>query len=84
MSDSAELSKPAIEHDNTTESEGDCSDTDFDPEEIEKEIMGVKSLLRRQCARHKVSECCSIKPLQEPLIFRVWHCYNSGPQSPTL
>lgn len=52
MSDSAELSKPAIEHDNTTES-GDWSDTDFDPEEIEKEIMGVKSLLRRQCARHK-------------------------------
>lgn len=56
MSDSAESSKPPIEHDSTTESEGDYSDVDFDPEEIEKEIMGVKSLLRRQCPRHKVSE----------------------------
>lgn len=56
MSESAETSKPPIEHDSTTDSEDDNGDSDFDPEEIEKEILGVKSLLRRQCARHKVSE----------------------------
>lgn len=53
MSESAETSKPPIEHDSTTDSEDDNGDSDFDPEEIEKEILGVKSLLRRQCARHK-------------------------------
>lgn len=56
MSESAETSKPPIKHDSTTDSEDDNGDSDFDPEEIEKEILGVKSLLRRQCARHKVSE----------------------------
>ena len=56
MSESAETSKPPIEHDSTTDSEDNNGDSDFDPEEIEKEILGVKSLLRRQCARHKVSE----------------------------
>lgn len=56
MSESAETSKPLIEHDSTTDSEDDNGDSDFDPEEIEKEILGVKSLLRRQCARHKVRE----------------------------
>lgn len=56
MSESAKTSKPPIEHDSTTDSEDDNGDSDFDPEEIEKEILGVKSLLRRQCARHKVSE----------------------------
>ena len=56
MSKSTESSKPPIEHDSTTDSEDDNGDSDFDPEEIEKEILGVKSLLRRQCARHKVSE----------------------------
>lgn len=56
MSESAESSKSPIEYDSTTDSEDDNGDSDFDPEEIEKEILGVKSLLRRQCARHKVSE----------------------------
>ena len=56
MCESAETSKPPIEHDSTIDSEDDNGDSDFDPEEIEKEILGVKSLLRRQCARHKVSE----------------------------
>ena len=56
MSESAEISGPITHQESNTESEDDDSDsdTDFDPEEIEKEIMGVKSMLRRYCGRHKV------------------------------
>ncbi|KAL9985834.1 hypothetical protein ACROYT_G008282 [Oculina patagonica] len=56
MSESGEASGPPIQQEIDQESASDSeddSDTDFDPEEIEKEIMGVRSMLRRQCARHK-------------------------------
>lgn len=53
MSEGAEASGPPIQQESETESEED-SDTDFDPEEIEKEIMGVRSMLIRHCGRHKV------------------------------
>ena len=55
--ESAEISGPVTHRESNTESEDDDSDsdTDFDPEEIEKEIMGVKSMLRRYCGRHKVT-----------------------------
>lgn len=49
MNGSAEASGP-IQH---NESEDD-SDTDFDPEEIEKELQGVRSVLRRHWGRHEV------------------------------
>ena len=42
------------QEDNGSGDDDSDSSTDFDPEEIEKEIMGVKSLLRRYCGRHKV------------------------------
>lgn len=57
MSESGEASGPPIQQEIDQESSTDSedeSDSDFDPEEIEKEIMGVRSMLRRQCARHKV------------------------------
>ena len=56
MSESAEVGKIVTHQEIITESENEDSDssTDFDPEEIEKEIMGVKSMLRRHCGRHKV------------------------------
>lgn len=57
MSESAEAGCKIVSHQEIiTESEDEDSDssTDFDPEEIEKEIMGVKSMLRRHCGRHKV------------------------------
>ena len=56
MSESAEAGKIVTYREITTESEDEDSDnsTDLDPEEIEKEIMGVKSMLRRHCGRHKV------------------------------
>ena len=56
MSKSTEAGKIVTHQEITTESEDEDSDssTDFDPEEIEKEIMGVKSMLRRHCGRHKV------------------------------
>ena len=56
MSESAEAGKIVTHHEITAESEDEESDssTDFDPEEIKKEIMGVKSMLRRHCGRHKV------------------------------
>lgn len=47
MSESVELSKFFIEYDSIIDSEDDNGDLDFDFEEIEKEILGVKSLLRR-------------------------------------
>lgn len=53
---SAETSEP-VTHEEDTASEDDTdsdSDTDYDPKEIEKEIMGVRSMLRRHCGRHKV------------------------------
>lgn len=49
---------PVTHQESNTESDDDDdsdSDTDFDPEEIEKEIMGMKSMLRRYCGRHKVT-----------------------------
>ena len=49
MSESAEASGPSIHQETDSESEDD-----FDPEEIEKEILGVRSMLRRHCGRHKV------------------------------
>lgn len=56
MSESGEAGRIVTHQEITTESEDEDSDgsTDFDPEEIEKEIMGVKSMLRRHCGRHKV------------------------------
>ena len=54
MSEGTETSEPLIQQESATESQDDDSDTDFDPEEIEKEIMGVRSMLRRHCGRHKV------------------------------
>ena len=55
----AETSAPITKQENnsystdgSTDSDSD-SDTDF--EEIEKEILGVKSMLRRYCGRHKVT-----------------------------
>lgn len=56
MSESAEAGEIVTHQEITTESEDEDSDssTDFDPGEIEKEIMGVKSMLRRHCGRHKV------------------------------
>lgn len=53
MSESGETSGPPIQQESDSESDED-NDTDFDPEEIEKEIMGVRSLLRRHCGHHKV------------------------------
>ena len=56
MSENTEADKIVTYREIITESEDEDSDnsTDFDPEEIEKEIMGVKSMLRRHCGRHKV------------------------------
>lgn len=56
MSESAEAGKIVTHQEITAESEDEESDssTVFDPEEIKKEIMGVKSMLRRHCGRHKV------------------------------
>ncbi|XP_020609692.1 trichohyalin-like [Orbicella faveolata] len=53
MSESGEASGPPIQQESDSESDED-NDTDFDPEEIEKEIMGVRSLLRRHCGHHKL------------------------------
>lgn len=53
MSESGEGSGPPIQQESACESEDD-SDEDFDPEEIEKEILGVRSMLRRHCGHHKV------------------------------
>lgn len=39
--------------DSYTDSDSDISDEDI--EKIEQEILGVKSMLRRYCGRHKVS-----------------------------
>ena len=35
-------------------SDEEDSESDYDPEEIEKELKGVKSMLQRHCGRHKV------------------------------
>lgn len=47
MSDSAESSKPPIEHDSTTESEGDYSDVDFDPLRIWKGDNGSQKFVKK-------------------------------------
>ena len=54
MSESAEASGLPIQQGSDSEPSDEDSDTYFDPEEIEKEILGVRSLLRRHCGRHKV------------------------------
>ena len=69
MSESGETSKPSIQQDSATESEEDDSDTDFDPEEIEKEIMGVRSVLRRQCAKHKVKINLTLVTVTSPIFI---------------
>lgn len=55
---SAETSEPVTHQESTSGSEDDDTDSesDIDPEEIEKEIMGVRSMLRRHCGRHKVKK----------------------------
>ena len=71
MSESAEAGCKIVSHQEIiTESEDEDSDssTDFDPEEIEKEIMGVKSMLRRHCGRHKA---VSYTHLTLPTIYSV-------------
>ena len=54
MSECGEASGPPILKESSRESDEDSSDSDFNPEEIEKEILGVRSMLRRHCGRHKV------------------------------
>ena len=54
MSESGEASGPPIRKESFRESDEDSSDSDFNAEEIEKEILGVRSTLRRHCGRHKV------------------------------
>jgi len=54
MSDDGEASGSFIQQESHSESDEEDSDTDFDPEEIEKELQGVRSLLRRHCGHHKV------------------------------
>lgn len=53
MSESGEASGLSIQPGSSRESDED-SDSDFDPKKIEKEILGVRSMLRRHCGRHKV------------------------------
>ena len=54
MSEIAETSGPPIQNEESDSEIEDDSDTDFDPEEIEKELLGVKSMLRRHWGHHKV------------------------------
>lgn len=72
MSEGAEASEPSIQQESESESEDD-SDIDFDPEQIEKEIMGVRSMLRRHCGRHTVS----LKARSSELKVVKLHIWNS-------
>ena len=48
--------------DSYTDSDSDISDEDI--EKIEQEILGVKSMLRRYCGRHKVNRISVISTLR--------------------
>lgn len=54
MSESGEVSGFFIWKESFRESDEDSSDSDFNVEEIEKEILGVRSMLWRYCGCYKV------------------------------
>lgn len=50
--------------DSYSDSDSDSDISDEDIEKIEQEILGVKSMLRRYCGRHKVNRISVISTLR--------------------
>ncbi|KAJ7393733.1 hypothetical protein OS493_003392 [Desmophyllum pertusum] len=65
MSEGTETSEPLIQQESATESQDDDSDTDFDPEEIEKEIMGNVAKLKSEHEHWLTDEITLLKNTQK-------------------